>query len=213
MATIYQHFCPVARALEKIGDKWSLLIVRDLLRGPQRFTDLIAYLSNITPKWLTLRLRELEAAGIIQRDRQPGRREVKYQLTPAGRDLAPIVEALTVWGARYTMRPPVQGEAIHPDLLMSGFTSALNRRGKRLTESARWSIRFPKSAYSISFREEKWTQCKKEEPGADVTVTVTPEKWGTLTTVPRHERTRLIQDMDIQGKPERIAEFKQIFGV
>src|SRR6266540_1580464 len=102
----YAHFCPVARTLEVIGEKWSLLIVRDLLRGPQRFTDLLRYLGGITPKWLTLRLRELEAAGIVEADRVSGRREVWYRLTSKGNDLAPVVQALAVWGIDHTARPP-----------------------------------------------------------------------------------------------------------
>jgi DNA-binding HxlR family transcriptional regulator len=93
----YNHFCPVARSLEVIGEKWSLLIVRDLLRGPQRFTDLLRGLNNITPKWLTLRLRELESAGIVERDQEPGRKEVRYRLTEKGAQLGPIA-ALNVWG-------------------------------------------------------------------------------------------------------------------
>ena len=56
-----QHFCPVAQALERVGDRWSLLIVRDLMRGPQRFTDLQRYLAGITPKRLTVSLRTLES--------------------------------------------------------------------------------------------------------------------------------------------------------
>src|SRR5262249_12974716 len=64
----YQHFCPAARALETIGEKWSLLIVRDLLGGPRRFSDLRRSLAAITPKWLSARLRALEAEGIITRD-------------------------------------------------------------------------------------------------------------------------------------------------
>ena len=125
MAQTYGHFCPVARTLEKIGDKWSLLIIRDLLAGPQRFTDLLGFLSHITPKWLTQRLRELESSGIIERDNKPGRRQVWYKLTPAGRDLSPIVDALATWGFRYAMRPPIPGEVVHPDLLMRSLTSTI----------------------------------------------------------------------------------------
>ncbi len=80
----YNHFCPVARSLEVIGEKWSLLIVRDLLRGPQRFTDLLRGLNNITPKWLTLRLRELESAGIVEPGRGPGRGEARHPLAEQG---------------------------------------------------------------------------------------------------------------------------------
>ena len=209
----FQHFCPVARALEKIGEKWSLLIVRDLLRSPQRFTDLRNYLSNITPAWLTQRLRELETTGIIERDRQPGRREVWYRLTPSGRDLGPIVEALFVWGLRYAMRPPLPGEAVHPELLMSGLAASLNHRGRRLSQAARWAIRFPMITHTVSFDKDQWSHHKGEDPDADLIITTTPETWATLVTVPRKERSRLIQAIPIQGKPKRIAEFLQLFGI
>jgi DNA-binding HxlR family transcriptional regulator len=62
----YQHFCPAARALEVIGGKWSLLIVRDLLAGPRRFSDLRRSLAGITPKWLSARLRALETDGVVE---------------------------------------------------------------------------------------------------------------------------------------------------
>jgi DNA-binding HxlR family transcriptional regulator len=213
LAHKFEHFCPVARALEKIGEKWSLLIIRDLLRGPQRFTDLLNYLNNITPAWLTQRLRDLETTGIIERDRQPGRREVWYRLTPSGRDLAPIVEALSAWGLRYAMRPPLPGEVVHPELLMSGLAASLNHRGRRLSQAARWAIRFPMITYTVSFDKDQWSHRKEEDPDADLIITTTPETWATLVTVPRKERSRLIQAIPIQGKPRRIAEFLQLFGI
>src|SRR5262249_46786897 len=67
---IYRHFCMMARALEVVGEHWSLLIVRDLLLGPQRFTDLARSLQEITPTRLTNRLRQLEAAGVVTREPQ-----------------------------------------------------------------------------------------------------------------------------------------------
>ncbi len=213
MTTTYGHFCPVARALEKIGDKWSLLIVRDLLRKPQRFTDLKDYLTHITPKWLTLRLRELEEAGIVQRDRQPGRREVWYQLTPAGRDLAPVMESLAAWGIRHAMRPPLSGEVIHPDLLMNAFIKSLNRGEKRISDNTRWLIRFPQAAYSVSFRDDHWSEHKGEETKPELTITTTPETWATLATVPRNERNRIVKKMKFEGKPERVTEFLNIYGI
>src|SRR3984885_11891813 len=85
----YEHFCLTARTLEQVGDRWSLLVIRDLLTGAKRFTDLMDRLGGITPKTLSQRLRELEDAGIVASDREPGRREVWYRLTPAGADLPP----------------------------------------------------------------------------------------------------------------------------
>ena len=78
----YNHFCLTARTLELVGDRWSLLVIRDLLTGPKRFTDLMERLAGITPKTLTQRLRELTDVGAVTADRQPGRREVRYRLTP-----------------------------------------------------------------------------------------------------------------------------------
>ena len=79
-----QHFCPVAQTLERVGDRWSWLIVRDLMRGQERFTDLQRCLAGITPKRLTVNLRTLESEGIVEREREPGRREVWYRLTAKG---------------------------------------------------------------------------------------------------------------------------------
>jgi DNA-binding HxlR family transcriptional regulator len=209
----FKHFCPVARALEKIGEKWSLLIIRDLLRGPQRFTDLLNYLSNITPAWLTQRLRELETNGIITRDRQPGRREVWYRLTPAGRDLGPIVEALSVWGVRYAMRPPLPGEVVHPDLMMRVVTSSLNKKGKRLPRSAKWLMQFPQTQYSLSFNNDNWSSCREEDPNSDLKITTTPEIWATVFTAPRSDRSRLAKAIQIDGAPDRTEEFLHTFGI
>src|SRR5881296_2935632 len=88
----YQHFCPAARALETIGERWSLLVVRDLLAGPRRFSELRRSLTTITPKWLSARLRALEADGIVTRD--VVEREVRYRLTPKGEALEPVFDAL-----------------------------------------------------------------------------------------------------------------------
>src|ERR1700730_10407746 len=93
----YQHFCPAARALEIIGEKWSLLIVRDLLAGPRRFSDLRRSLASITPRWLSLRLRELEEAGVVARE-AAGALDVGYRLPPKGEALAPVLGELMVWG-------------------------------------------------------------------------------------------------------------------
>src|SRR2546421_11762515 len=101
----YHHFCPAARALETIGEKWSLLIVRDLLAGPRRFSDLRRSLTAITPKWLSARLRTLEADGIVTRD-VPGEREGRYRVTPKGEAPEPGFDALLVWGMAYALGSP-----------------------------------------------------------------------------------------------------------
>ena len=214
MARSYQQFCPVARTLEVIGNKWSLLIVRDLLGGSQRFTDLLRRLSNITPKWLTLRLRELETAGLVERDKHPGRREVWYHLTAAGRDLAPVVAALASWGFQHAMWPPQPGEAIDAERTMNSVEFSLNRRSRRLSQPAAWLVHFTNGdSYTLSFDGDRWSTRQGEEANPDVTVTTNPEIWATFLTVERSERGRLARAMQINGTPERVKEFLYTLGV
>jgi len=212
MARIYSDYCPVAHALEVVGDRWSLLIVRDLLRQPQRFTDLIHYSSNITAKWLTLRLRKLENTGIVVREKRQDRREVWYKLTPAGYDLRPVVEALWTWGLRYAMSPPRPGEVVHPDWAMGTLTASLNKRDRRLSQPANWLFDFTHGGpYTVSFDGENWSFKEGREDNPDVTVTTLPEAWATFLAIDRSERIQHINTLQLTGSPERVKEFLHAF--
>src|SRR5262245_33525084 len=99
MAKRYGQHCPVAKSLDVIGERWTLLIVRDLLRGPARFQDLRAQLAGIPPKLLTDRLRRMERQGLVARtpySKRPPR--ASYALTDRGRGLGLVVGALAMWG-------------------------------------------------------------------------------------------------------------------
>jgi DNA-binding HxlR family transcriptional regulator len=211
----YHHVCPAARALEVIGEKWSLLIVRDLLPGPQRFTDLSRTLAGITAKWLTLRLRDLELAGIVQRDREPGRREVWYKLTPKGRDLAPVVEALSVWGLEHAMRPPGPDEPVHPVQTTVGVCAFFNKRGVHLLHPVIWVLHLlPDRLYTVRFDGDRWSVERGSPPDdqADVHVETNPETWVAFLMAAPGERQPLIDAMQISGAPERVQEFTDGFG-
>jgi DNA-binding HxlR family transcriptional regulator len=96
--------CPVSRALEALDGKWTILVVRDLLGGTKRFTELRRSLSGISPKTLTDRLRGLEQHGLVERHiyaEVPPR--VEYSLTSAGRTLEPVLVALSRWGRTHTV--------------------------------------------------------------------------------------------------------------
>jgi DNA-binding HxlR family transcriptional regulator/putative sterol carrier protein len=97
----YQQYCALARALDVAGDRWTLLLVRELVPGPRRFTDLTDGLPGISRKLLTERLRDLERDGIVARRElpPPAARQV-YELTDDGRDLATAMAPLIAWGAR-----------------------------------------------------------------------------------------------------------------
>lgn len=94
----YRQACGVARGLDIVGERWSLLVVRELLLGPKRFTDLQQALPTASPNALSDRLRELADAGVLRRRQLPPPGNVRvYELTPWGRGLEPIVVALGTW--------------------------------------------------------------------------------------------------------------------
>ena len=101
----YGDACGIARALDVVGERWALLVVRELLLGPQRFSDLRRALPGASSNMLTDRLRELEGHDVVRRRRlPPPAASVVYQLTETGRELEPIVLALGGWGLRFA--PP-----------------------------------------------------------------------------------------------------------
>src|SRR5262245_31951666 len=139
----YRHFCMMSRALELVGERWSLLVVRDLLPGPRRFTDLARSLGEITPTRLTERLRRLEAAGLVTRTAPTGGREVWYELTEAGAGLEPVIDALICWGMDHALEPPLPDEPAEPEPVMVGSKAFLVHRAPNPAGPATWVWRFP----------------------------------------------------------------------
>jgi len=97
----YGQFCPVAKASDIIGERWTVLILRELLLGTTRYNDFQRALSRISPTLLSKRLKMLEEKGLIVRKRPPGAKSYEYHLTACGRELEPIIEHLAVWGMRW----------------------------------------------------------------------------------------------------------------
>ena len=101
MAKRYDQYCAIAHALELVGERWSLLIVRELLTGPKRYTDLSGSLPRIGTNVLAARLKELEAGGILTKRRLPPPTPAQvYELTPYGESLRPVMRELALWGIR-----------------------------------------------------------------------------------------------------------------
>ncbi|NSC23549.1 helix-turn-helix transcriptional regulator [Streptomyces albus subsp. chlorinus] len=102
----YDQFCAVARALDAVGDRWTLLIVRELLAGPRRYTDLHADLPGVSTDVLAARLKHMEAEGLVERRRQPRPASGHvYELTGRGRGLLPVLSTLATWGAPALGKP------------------------------------------------------------------------------------------------------------
>jgi len=109
----YRQFCGVARALDVVGERWTLLIARNLLLGPRRYSDLLHELPGITTNLLAKRLHELESAQLIAKELLPAPLAVSmYRLTPAGRALEPVIMELGRWGGRL-MSTPLPGETVN----------------------------------------------------------------------------------------------------
>jgi DNA-binding HxlR family transcriptional regulator len=167
----YAQRCPVATALDVVGERWTPLIVRELLLGPKRFTDLADGLPGIGTNILTNRLAGLQEHGIVERHtlRRPTPVAV-YELTEAGRALAPVLRELRAWGARYGPSPR-PGDAVQPAWVVQGAAS----RNPRLGPGRTCELRVGDDAFGLTGTDD----------GVDVTAGSVPSPEAVLTVEPR----------------------------
>lgn len=142
----YNQYCPIAHALDLVGDRWTLLIVRDLLLGPKRFSDLFGGLSGIGTNLLTDRLKQLEQAGIVQRRTlPPPAASAVYELTTYGRELEEVLRALAHWGGQSLGRPEPAQVLSRDSVLLA--TRELVRH---------YAANLPASSYLVQIRDERF---------------------------------------------------------
>lgn len=193
----YGQFCPVAKAMEVLDERWTLLIVRELLLGSSRFNELRRGVPRMSPALLSKRLRALERAGVVRRSEEGGRSA--YSLTPSGQELRPVVDALGAWGVRWIGELGV--EDLDPHLLFWDI--------QRTLPLERW----PRSRTVLAFRfddvpkSREWWICVNGDdvdvcdydPGFDVTATVATSL-RALTEVWRGDRswTQAIRSGDVR---------------
>lgn len=125
----YGQYCGLARSLEVVGDRWNLLIVRQLLLGPARYRDLVAGLPGIATNLLADRLRDLEASGVLERRLGSEGSAVEYALTPWGTELRDPIESLIRWSTPLMIRG-AEGDAFRPEWLMLALPALLGARNK-----------------------------------------------------------------------------------
>jgi DNA-binding HxlR family transcriptional regulator len=207
--TAYGQYCPVARALEVVGDRWSLLIVREMLTGGSRFNEIERGLPGISRSLLSQRLQALERGGVLERRPDPEGRGHRYALTAAGRDLRPLVETLKDWGGRWAFDDP-RPEELDPAWLV---TSMLRRcvapRSRRLVIEFRFRGGRRPYVWLLLEPGGEGEVCLKH-PGFDPDLVVSAEAraffkvWLGRLTRSEAERRGLLR---IEGAPEMKRAF------
>jgi DNA-binding HxlR family transcriptional regulator len=140
----YCEVCPIARALDVVGERWALLVVRELLMGPQRFSDLRRALPGASTNMLADRLRELDGHGVLRRRTlPPPAGSAVYELTERGRELEPVLDALGMWGRAEP--PPANGSLSATSALLFLRSSALAHPNP------------PKQTYRVALEDRVWT--------------------------------------------------------
>jgi DNA-binding HxlR family transcriptional regulator/putative sterol carrier protein len=136
MARAYLQYCPVAHALELVGERWALLIVRDLLKGPKRYSDLLAGLPGLGTNILAARLKDLEHGGVVRKRKLPPPANVNvYELTEYGEELEEVIRALGRWGFRSLGPPPADCPMPEGWLVQGALTMFDPARAGDLSES------------------------------------------------------------------------------
>jgi DNA-binding HxlR family transcriptional regulator len=165
----YGQYCGVARSLELVGERWALLIVRDLILGPRRFTDLQRGLGTIPSNVLSSRLKELEESGVIKRRALPRPdRGVVYELTEYGRELEPIVVDLLLWGMR-SLGDPRPEDNFSANSFLLGLRVAFQSRAARGLD-ATYEIRIEDSVFTVRVAKGKLALADGPADAPDLTI-------------------------------------------
>jgi DNA-binding HxlR family transcriptional regulator len=206
----YGDRCGVARALDIVGERWALLVVRELLLGPKRFTDLRAGLPHVGPDILAQRLRELEQSGIVRRGELPPPAASRiYELTERGRALEPVVLALGRFGS---VAPFPPGEAqFGVDAVVIALKSLFAPRGAD-GRAASYELRLGEQRFRLDVADGRIEVERGAAPAPDATIETDP---GTLAAVLWHGRdldeARRAGDVTIEGDRRAVTRFLALF--
>jgi DNA-binding HxlR family transcriptional regulator len=172
----YDDACGLAHALELIGERWALLVMRELMFGPRRFSGLRRDLPGISANVLTQRLMELEERGLLRRRKLPPPASVQvYEATDWGLEAAPLIRSLGRWAVRSPAHDP-ERQVSPVSIMMSMETMFRPERADGFT--ARAAFRFGDAAFVADIQDCRLEVRRDEPEGSDVTFTVTPEQLG-----------------------------------
>jgi DNA-binding HxlR family transcriptional regulator len=205
----YGDPCGIARALDLVGERWALLVVRELLLGPKRFTDLRAGLRHVGPDVLAQRLRELEQAGVVRRGKLPPPAGARvYELTDWGRKLEPVVLALGRWGSQAPF-PAEHGELGVDALVLALKTVFDPTRVDGLRDST-FELRLGEEVFAIRVGDGQLDASRGRASDPVATIATEP---GILQDVLWHERPLRAGGLEIAGDRRAGERFLGLFPI
>jgi DNA-binding HxlR family transcriptional regulator len=206
----YGQWCALAKALEVVGERWTLLVIRELLDGPKRYTDLRNGIPGVSTDMLAARLKELERDGVVVRRTLPPPAASKvYELTEMGRDLAPAVTALSKWGIR--LLGPRGDEAFRPHWLALGLRAML---APGRTDEVELDVEFDLGGgESVYLRIDRGvTHVERPERDPDVVVHGDPSTLVAIAdgSLPAPEALQTGR-LRVDGSPEAVRVYARLF--
>jgi DNA-binding HxlR family transcriptional regulator len=209
----YHQYCPVARALDVVGERWTLLIARELLLGPRRFTDLAEGLPGIGSSVLAGRLTDLEQSGLVaKRTLPPPAASVVYELTDEGRGLGQVLAALADWGM-HLLGQPHQDDQVRGRWLVLGL--AKTAKPAASIPDATYELRVDDEAFHLRAHDGRLQAAQGPASNPDATITLTTDTLTAIASgeleVPSPRADRLITIAGDTAGPRRLlASLTQI---
>ncbi|WP_028662340.1 winged helix-turn-helix transcriptional regulator [Saccharomonospora iraqiensis] len=209
----YGQFCGLARAAEMLGQRWTLLLLRDLLVGPRRYSDLVAGLPGIPTNLLATRLKELEQDGLVAREARSGAdRSVVYSVTRRGAELAPALDALARWGAA-GMQAPRAGEIVTTASLVTALRVAAEHAQAPRQRQLAYTVRVRDAVAHAVLRDGAVDVGAGEHPEPDLVITGGPQFRDLLAGVLDPESALADGAVELDGDPAALAPFVATFRV
>jgi DNA-binding HxlR family transcriptional regulator len=208
----YNQYCAIAYGLDRIGERWTLLIVRELLLGPKRYKDLYSALPGIATNLLSQRLRELEANGVVQRSvLPPPAGSAVYELTETGRELETVTSAVGRWGSRFMAEEPRDSEVALPSAYMTAVRRLFRPDGGGAGDVT-YEMRLGERVFGVYIRKGKCAV--REERPTEPSLVITTDV-GTLNAIlwRRLPPADALADkrVDLRGPAEELERFVRTF--
>ena len=209
----YNQYCAVARSLDIVGERWTLLIVRELLTGPKRFKDLLEGLPGIGTNLLAARLKDLEKYGVVHRGVLPPPAASKvYELTELGRSLEPVITALGRWGLEF-LDAPAQEDDLRPAWALVAMRSALKQEAARGLQET-YEFHIDGEAFHLRVKDGEGEALQGPAVDPDLVVRGGTQAFLALVAGQLESAEALESgEMQIEGEQETLARCLEIFGL